>query len=529
MGKTLLLADDSVTIQKVVGISFASEDIALVTVDNGDDAIARARALRPDVILADVVMPGKSGYEVCEAIKADPALRHIPVLLLTGTFEAFDSERATRAGAAGHIAKPFEAQALVERVKRLLASAPAPAPPAPPQPAPAVAARPAPVVAAKPAPAARPAPMPMPPQPTNPNIPASKPAARSEDAFDFFDDAVAKPAQPRTATAESQLGSSSSLNFDAGDDNAFAFGDDDLGATPAPSRTSAAAHTVAILPDADPAESEDAFELDADADASDELELATPRPVVRPAAPVRPALDEAERFDFEFGSGREERDAVALPNAAVLDPIAGSEYDVSSSDLRSLVDNKNSATRLLEPEPAVARIGEDPVMDLLEGDLTEGEAELAADPAEDTYDRLPQPQRAPAPRASARAIDLDDTLEPEEVERLRQAPAPPREFAPAPIAAPPARSPATRPASPPSDAAIADAALARVAPALRAQLHDTLEKMAWEAFGSAAETIIQQAVERIEKVAWEVVPRLAETLILEEIRRLKGGDEDDPA
>ena len=67
--------------------------------DNGDDAIARARALRPDVILADVVMPGKSGYEVCEAIKADPTLRHIPVLLLTGTFEAFDQARAPRASA----------------------------------------------------------------------------------------------------------------------------------------------------------------------------------------------------------------------------------------------------------------------------------------------------------------------------------------------------------------------------------------------------------------------------------------------
>jgi hypothetical protein len=99
---------------------------------------------------------------------------------------------------------------------------------------------------------------------------------------------------------------------------------------------------------------------------------------------------------------------------------------------------------------------------------------------------------------------------------------------PSPVAAPPARS-AARPAPPPSDGAIADAALARVAPALRAQLHDTLEKMAWEAFGSAAETIIQQAVERIEKVAWEVVPRLAETLIQEEIRRLQGGDEDEPA
>jgi CheY-like chemotaxis protein len=119
MAKTLLLADDSVTIQKVVGISFASEDISITTVDNGDDALIKAKELRPDVVLADVVMPGKSGYEVCEAIKADPELRHIPVLLLTGTFEAFDDERAARIGAAGHVAKPFEAQTLVDRVKQL--------------------------------------------------------------------------------------------------------------------------------------------------------------------------------------------------------------------------------------------------------------------------------------------------------------------------------------------------------------------------------------------------------------------------
>jgi hypothetical protein len=371
----------------------------------------------------------------------------------------------------------------------------------------------------------------VPPQPTTPNLPpaaarpaAAKPAARSEDAFDFFDESVAQPAaNARTATAESQLESSSSgsnLNFDGGDDNAFAFGDDDLGATPAPSRASAAARTVAILPGAPPVESEDAFALDAEAEGPDELEHATPPPVARPAAPVRPALDEAERFDFEFGGGEEREDAGAVPNAAVLDPIAGSEYDVSSSDLRAMVGDKNNATRLLEPEPVVphASIGEDPVMDLLEGDLDEGEAELAADPAEDTYDRLPQvqPQRAAAP---TRRDDLEDTLEPAQVERLRQAPAPPLREPTSPA----------RPAAPSSDAAIADAALARVAPALRAQLHDTLEKMAWEAFGSAAETIIQQAVERLEKVAWEVVPRLAETLIQEEIRKLKGGDEDDEA
>jgi CheY-like chemotaxis protein len=123
MPKTLLLADDSVTIQKVVGISFANEDIRIVTVDNGDDAVLRAREIRPDIVLADVVMPGKSGYDVCAALKADPALAGIPVLLLTGTFETFDEERAARVGADGHITKPFEAQALVELVSARLANA----------------------------------------------------------------------------------------------------------------------------------------------------------------------------------------------------------------------------------------------------------------------------------------------------------------------------------------------------------------------------------------------------------------------
>ena len=131
MSRTLLLADDSVVIQKLVGLSFANEDVEIVATDNGDDAVTRARETCPDVILADVVMPGKSGYEVCEEIKRDPALAHVPVLLLTGTFEAFDENRAAAAGADGHITKPFEAQALVERVKEVMAAADAPRRPLP--------------------------------------------------------------------------------------------------------------------------------------------------------------------------------------------------------------------------------------------------------------------------------------------------------------------------------------------------------------------------------------------------------------
>ena len=120
MSKKLLLADDSVVIQKLVGLSFANEDIEIISTDNGDDAISVAREIQPDIILADVVMPGKSGYEVCEAVKQDPALAQTPVLLLTGTFEAFDEDRAANAGANGQITKPFEAQALVERVTEVM-------------------------------------------------------------------------------------------------------------------------------------------------------------------------------------------------------------------------------------------------------------------------------------------------------------------------------------------------------------------------------------------------------------------------
>ncbi|NIQ95085.1 MAG: response regulator [Desulfuromonadales bacterium] len=135
MGKKLLLADDSITIQKVIGITFANEDYALEIVDNGDAAFEKAKSDRPDLILADVYMPGKNGYELSEALKADAALAGVPVLLLTGTFEPFDEERARAVGADDWIAKPFESQALIDKVEALLASG-AQAPPAEPAEAP---------------------------------------------------------------------------------------------------------------------------------------------------------------------------------------------------------------------------------------------------------------------------------------------------------------------------------------------------------------------------------------------------------
>jgi CheY-like chemotaxis protein len=125
MSKKLLLADDSITIQKVIGITFANEDYELTVVDNGNAALEKAREVHPDLVLADVFMPGRNGYELCSAIKQDPALSRVPVLLLTGTFEPFDEDKAKNAGADSWIAKPFESQTLIDRVEQLLSAAPA--------------------------------------------------------------------------------------------------------------------------------------------------------------------------------------------------------------------------------------------------------------------------------------------------------------------------------------------------------------------------------------------------------------------
>jgi CheY-like chemotaxis protein len=310
----------------VVGISFASEDVTLITVDNGDDAITKAQESRPDAILADVVMPGKSGYEVCEAIKADPALQHIPVLLLTGTFESFDEERARLCGAAGHVAKPFEAQALVERVSELFAQAAA----APPPPAP------EPIAAASPA-----------------STPEQAPASSSSESFDFFDDDLGDltPAEPAAAAPEPAREEADPI----ASDGAFAFGDQELEAAqpeplassgPEPAPAARLDRTVAILPD----EVED--ELDAPAAAPTELdaslEPAKPGTTAEDllsaelAGPAEPAPQPADDFfDFDIGGSSAEagRDAAPpvrsedLAEATVLDPKGASGYDVSSSDL----------------------------------------------------------------------------------------------------------------------------------------------------------------------------------------------------
>jgi DNA-binding response OmpR family regulator len=120
MPHTLLLADDSVTIQRVIELTFADEDVRVIAVGDGRQAIDRIGRETPDIVLADVGMPGCDGYEVAAFVKDRPALAHVPVLLLAGAFEPVDEARVRQVRADGVLAKPFEPHELIARVKALL-------------------------------------------------------------------------------------------------------------------------------------------------------------------------------------------------------------------------------------------------------------------------------------------------------------------------------------------------------------------------------------------------------------------------
>jgi CheY-like chemotaxis protein len=554
MPKTLLLADDSVTIQKVVGISFANEDIALLTVDNGDDAIARVREARPDIVLADVVMPGMNGYEVCEAIKSDPQLRETPVLLLTGTFEAFDEERASRAGADGHITKPFEAQSLVDQVNARLSQATAPSPmPEPTSP--------------EASPAAPQQTLEQEEPPAQQETPEASP--EGGESFDFFDEEIT---EPRGAPSETMV-VSDDLGVDAEPEDAFAFeASDDLQGessppslsdsepefaapgemlAPSPEPEMAPDSTVAILPEdeafgsalAEPTSApatlgeEDLTELEPEEppavpaaspleDLSSDLpEEPVPTRVIHeavaPDASPEPASESLSGspdetlilsdLDTDPLGGPPPTDTMETAEAppaegpaddplaqvepddlaveAVLDPSGGRDWDISSSDLGDPLQEAAAAPEPAQPESPSPWPTELPSTE-------EGEAQAES------------PSPWPTEPPSMEEGELLTEPAPEE------APEPEPEFEPEPVMAPP------EDLSTPSPAGAVD-----LSPVTREQLHEALERIAWDAFGDLSEQIVKEALERIEKVAWEVIPQMAEALIQEEIRKLKGEDD----
>jgi len=103
----ILVADDNSNIQKMVGLALKDHGIDVVAVGNGEAAVRKISDIRPDLVLADVFMPVRNGYEVCQYVKADPSLAHIPVILLVGAFDPLDEQEAQRVGADGVLKKPF--------------------------------------------------------------------------------------------------------------------------------------------------------------------------------------------------------------------------------------------------------------------------------------------------------------------------------------------------------------------------------------------------------------------------------------
>src|SRR5882724_1494476 len=120
----ILVADDNSNIQKMVGLALKDQGIEVVAVGNGEAAVRKISDIKPDLVLADIFMPVRNGYEVCKFVKDNSALSHIPVILLVGAFDPLDEQEAQRVGADGVLKKPFvPPDPLISMVKSALARA----------------------------------------------------------------------------------------------------------------------------------------------------------------------------------------------------------------------------------------------------------------------------------------------------------------------------------------------------------------------------------------------------------------------
>ncbi|MEE8557164.1 MAG: response regulator [Myxococcota bacterium] len=428
MPNTLLLADDSVTIQKVVGITFANEDIELVTVDDGAEALARCREIRPSLVLADVTMPGLSGYDLCREIKQDPALNQIPVLLLAGTFETFNEELATSVGADGHVTKPFEAQVLIDRVNDLLSRTPA-------------------------------APAQLPDQ-DDQEIEEASLQDLEEGSLQEFEEAA-----PSLETDEFSEAP-----------------------TPFPPLEAAVAAAEEQLQKGPPGRAESAW--------SPESEI-TPQELVDPEEQVPPEKPPADPFLGETtgGHGPPPMTQPDEGKTALFKPAAVRDWPLEDQD----VPGPSAAA---QAEPLGSPEGEE---DEDWKDALVHEASSSALPGADALfddDALAAvPSLEPPPM-----IDADPMPEP-------SSPADPDDSSLAGKTLPPD---ALTLVDDPHSKRIT--AASQIDPEI---LRQSLEKVAWEAFGSLSELIVKEVVAKVEAIAWEVVPSLAERLIVEEIERLK--------
>ncbi|MDB4973273.1 MAG: Translation initiation factor 2 [Myxococcaceae bacterium] len=229
MPTKILVADDSATMRRVLEMTFAGEDAQVHTADSAEAALAKAAELSPDVVFADASMPGVDGYELARRIKNNPQLAKIAVIVLSSQQAPYDEGKGKNAGVDDHVSKPFDTQALIDRVGQVLARGRA----APSGDAPKAAAASAAAPAARPAPpapaaaAAAPNRMPqggtrmgmggpVPLQPTASKPPAPQPIPALRPATPPLTPVAAPAKQPpaplaRPAAASSPAGASAAM------------------------------------------------------------------------------------------------------------------------------------------------------------------------------------------------------------------------------------------------------------------------------------------------------------------------------
>ena len=120
---TVLIADDEHNIRHILDFSLNAEGFDVLSAHTGEDALALAREHHPDLIILDVMMPGKGGIETCRALKEDPETAAIPVILLTARSSKADRDAGDAAGANEYITKPFSPQKVIDAVQGLLGAA----------------------------------------------------------------------------------------------------------------------------------------------------------------------------------------------------------------------------------------------------------------------------------------------------------------------------------------------------------------------------------------------------------------------
>ena len=130
----ILLADHTAIAQRMGKEILSAEGFEVSTVSNGQAAAKILKQFAPDLVLADVFMPGRNGYELCQLVKSDPELKYTPVVLIIGKMEPYDEAEGRKVHADAVITKPLESSSLIATVQRLLAAVQKPAPPPPESP-----------------------------------------------------------------------------------------------------------------------------------------------------------------------------------------------------------------------------------------------------------------------------------------------------------------------------------------------------------------------------------------------------------